>query len=347
MIRKSASPLLELIRGAGLDPGVGELPDDELLARFSRGGERGSLPGSAATTRADGTRRLPGVLANEADAKMFLQGRFLVLAPRFAQSGSAASPSAAGCTGWPTGHLSKRVRRFSIAATTRPAQKDRYHKQTTLAGEVQEVLHAELSRCSDCFQARFVLCYLEGKTPGGSGCPARCISRATVKKRLERGRALLRARLRRRGLTSAAVLALSAWPGAASACLPPELEVATLKAVAASLTGSTAATGAISARVATLTNGVLKTMWMTRCGMAAAVVLVGLLATGLGGLAYQRLSAGPGEDRKDAQAAGKTRPEDEQEKQARANLDLAEANLKQAEAAVQAARATLEIARAR
>jgi RND family efflux transporter MFP subunit len=346
MIRYSASPLLELIRSAGVREGVGDLPDHELLARISRGRDEAAF---LALLRRHGRMVLDvcrGVLGNEADAEDAFQATFLILVRKVSAILKHASVGS-----WLHGVAYRTSLKARGADYTRRKHEARAERPISTADdpgwrEVQEVLHAELSRCSYCYQAPLVLCYLEGKTQEEAAALLG-VSRTTVKKRLERGRALLRARLMRRGLTSAVVLALSAWPGSASACLPPELETATVNAVIASMTGSVAATGVISARVATLTNGVLKTMWMTRCGLTAAVVFVGLLATGLGGLAYQRLAAGTSEDRKEAQQAGKTQPEDEQVKHARFNLDIAEANLKQAEAAVQVARDALERAKAR
>src|SRR5262249_7216910 len=63
--------------------------------------------------------------------------------------------------------------------------------------EVQQALHAELNRLSDCYRTPLVLCYLEGKTQDEAAWLLR-VSRATVKKRLESARALLRQRLVRR-----------------------------------------------------------------------------------------------------------------------------------------------------
>src|SRR5947208_2931012 len=75
-------------------------------------------------------------------------------------------------------------------------------------------------------------------------------SRNTLKARLERGRAILRARLVRRGLGPAAVLVASAWPATAAAALPTGLLDATI----------TTATGAVapaSANAVALAEGVV------------------------------------------------------------------------------------------
>src|SRR5882672_10660136 len=74
-------------------------------------------------------------------------------------------------------------------------------------------------RLSEGYRAPLVLCYLEGKTRD-EAATLLGVSKATVDKRLERGRALLRVRLVRRGLGPVAVLA-AAWPPATASAHPP------------------------------------------------------------------------------------------------------------------------------
>src|SRR5207253_11143991 len=95
--------------------------------------------------------------------------------------------------------------------------------------EVQEIVHAELNRFSEPYRAALVLCYVQGKTQDQAAL-ALGVSKATLKKHLERARALLRVRLTRRGLGTAAILT-GAWPGAtALGHVPRALAAATVKA---------------------------------------------------------------------------------------------------------------------
>jgi hypothetical protein len=157
--------------------------------------------------------------------------------------------------------------------------------------EVQQVVHAELSGLPERHRAPLVHCYLEGKSQDEA---ARLLglSGAALKKRLEVGRALLRTRLVRRGLGPAAILAVSAWPSAkVSALVPLVLAQATVQAAGCIGTGELVR-GIVSPQVLTLTQGVLKTMLLTRLKTAAAVAfVVAAIGTGVGGYAYQLRAA--------------------------------------------------------
>ena len=141
------------------------------------------------------------------------------------------------------------------------------------------------------------------------GCPQGILS-----VRLVRGRAMLAKRLARRGLAvSAAVLATALCQNAVSACLPGPLVVSTVKAATLLVAGKAAAAGAISAKVAVLMEGVLKTMLLTKIKVTIAVVLaLNLIGAGVA-LVYCQ-TAGTGQDipGKPAVAQGKPNPAGQQ-----------------------------------
>jgi RNA polymerase sigma factor (sigma-70 family) len=167
--------------------------------------------------------------------------------------------------------------------------------QDYLWSDLRPVLDEEVSRLPRCFQDVFILCQLEGKTneevARQLGCPL-----GTVVSRLSRARERLRTQLVRRGLTlSAGVLATTGLIESASGALPPVLVSSTTElALIFVNNGPEAAT--ISTQITTLTNGVLKTMFMTKLRIVAAVALaVCLLSGGLThSLVYRSMAAAPG-----------------------------------------------------
>jgi RNA polymerase sigma factor (sigma-70 family) len=158
-----------------------------------------------------------------------------------------------------------------------------------LPPDLGPVLDQELSRLPEKYRAAVALCFLEGCTHEEAaqrlGCP-----RGTVSTWLTRARALLRARLARRGVVlTAAALAAGLGPPAGAAPVAAAVRVA-LRWVE----GGPAA-AQISARVAALAEGVLRTMFLTKLNVAAAALLAAALVTSGGTLAVRAL-AGGGQD---------------------------------------------------
>src|SRR5262249_21141821 len=86
--------------------------------------------------------------------------------------------------------------------------------------EVQAALHEELGNLAERHRSALILCYLQGFTQDEAAVQLG-LAKGTLKGRLERGRALLRERLVRRGLGPAALMLAGAWPAAsAAACVP-------------------------------------------------------------------------------------------------------------------------------
>jgi hypothetical protein len=160
-----------------------------------------------------------------------------------------------------------------------------------LWNDLLPVLDRELSLLPDKYRPVIVLCDLEGKSRKEAarqlGLPE-----GTVASRLARAKTILAKRLARHGLAVwggglAAVLSQKA----ASACVPPSVLSATIKAVTSLAAGQAAAagllaaghataTGVLSTKVAALTEGVVRAMFLAKlktvtCTLALTV-LVGL-----------------------------------------------------------------------
>jgi RNA polymerase sigma factor (sigma-70 family) len=148
--------------------------------------------------------------------------------------------------------------------------------------KLQALLDQEMSRLPDKYRVPIVLCDLEGKTRKAAanqlGWPE-----GTLSGRLSRGRTLLAKRLKRHNLSlSSGTIALGLPLNGAPACVSQTLVTSTVKAAACVPAGHAALTGAISARVAALMDGVLKSMLLTKLKIAATVsVLMAVLSGGL------------------------------------------------------------------
>jgi RNA polymerase sigma factor (sigma-70 family) len=259
---------------------MGQLADGPLLERFLATGEEAAF---AALLYRHGPmvwRVCQRILRHRHNAEDVFQATFLILARKAA---SIRKRPSVAC--WLHGVCYRLAHRL-LAALARERS-----VPTNLAGapppdpasqasthEVQATLDDELTRMSEKYRLPLVLCYLEGKTRDEAAL-ALGWSLSTLKRRLERGRRTLAARLRRRGLSLGVVLVGAALlQDAVAAAVPPTLTSSTCKAAGLSAAGQTLAE-VISARAITLAEGMVRTMRMTRLKLTAAVVLtVGVLA---------------------------------------------------------------------
>jgi RNA polymerase sigma factor (sigma-70 family) len=146
--------------------------------------------------------------------------------------------------------------------------------------EVKGALDEELARLPASLRQPLVLCYLQGRTRDEAAGLLR-ISLAMLKRRLERGRKLLRDRLSRRGIAVAA----AGW-GAALTNLPLPAE-AREQAIRSAF--EIADRGAIPARLSDLV-GYPRATTVTRRLAVSSILTVGL---GIGVLAYAIRTASP------------------------------------------------------
>ncbi len=232
------------------------------------------------------------ILRHHHDAEDAFQATFLVLVRK------AASVLPRGLlANWLYGVARQTALKARATVATR---KGRERQMTTMpepAGreqdlwcDLQPLLDEELSRLPDKYRAVLVLCDLEGKTRKEAARQLR-VPEGTVAGRLARARTMLARRLARRGLAvSGGALAAMASQQAAAACVPSSVVFSTIKAASAFAAGKAAATGAISAKVAILTEGVLKAMLMSKLKTAISVVLI-LGVVGFGGGVFMHHTA--------------------------------------------------------
>lgn len=282
VVKTATSPILHLIRRAVEDRRLRELPDQELLGRFYAQQDEAAFQ---ALLRRHGPMVLDvcgGVLGNEADAEDAFQATFLILARK---AGSIRKMASLGS--W----LHGVAYRTALKARAQSATRQKHEARGTVRQasepddlswrEVRQVLHEEVNGLPERFRAPLVLCYLEGATQEAAAVQL-SLGKSALRERLERGRALLRTRLTRRGVGPAALLVAAAWPTVnASASMPVTLMVSTVKA-ASQFAAGRAAAGLISAKVATLAEGVLNTMLLSKIKTAVVVLVGSALLLGIG-----------------------------------------------------------------
>ncbi len=226
------------------------------------------------------------VIRNHHDAEDAYQATFLVLA-RKAKSIKPRDRVAnwlhgvAFRTALKAKSLSAKKRMWERQVTDMP---EPAAKSQNSSYDLRSVLDLELSRLPEVYRLPILLCDLEGKTIKKAaqqlGWP-----QGTVAGRLARGRKMLAKRLAPHGLAAASGALL--LQNSASACVPPGLAAATVKAAGAYALGKSTATGMISANVAILMEGMVKTMLFTKLKIASAVLMVAVTA-GIGGGIFTR-----------------------------------------------------------
>jgi RNA polymerase sigma factor (sigma-70 family) len=178
----------------------------------------------------------------------------------------------------------QRVRERQVTEMPEPeaAEPDDYWR------DLKPLLDQELSRLPDKYRVPVVLCDLEGKTGKEAACQLGW-PEGTVSSRLSRGRLLLAKRLAQHGVAlPGGSLAVMLAGSAASASVPTSLVSTTVKAASLLAAGQVLATGLVSAKVATLTEGVLRAMFLNRVKITLAVLaVIGVVGTGVGGVSYR------------------------------------------------------------
>jgi RNA polymerase sigma factor (sigma-70 family) len=279
MGKATSNPILRVILQAVEAPQLREASDRDLLQRFS---ERREAPAFHALLRRHGPMVFDvcrGVLGNEANAEDAFQATFLILARKAASIRKAASVGS-----W----LHSVAYRTALQARAQEAtrKKSEAHAPARHVAEpddltwreVRAVLHEELTRLPERYRVALVMWYLESKTQDQAAAQLG-LAKSTLKVRLERGKELLRARLVRRGLGPAALLVAATWPApVASACFRPTFMSATVQAACLSVAGQ-ATPGVISAKVAALSEGVMRAMFMTKLRLVVGLLT---LATAVG-----------------------------------------------------------------
>ncbi len=233
------------------------------------------------------------VVGNHHDAEDAFQATFLVLARK-----AASVRPRERVANW----LHGVALRTAMKARTMTAKRRGREKQVTDLPEpeaaqpdqwrdVLPLLDQELNGLPENYRLPILLCDLESKTIKDAaqqlGWP-----QGTVAGRLVRGRKLLAKRLASRGVVqSAGSLAVIVSQNSVSAGVPISLVSSTIKAAAMIAEGQVAVAGVLPAKVAILTEGMLKTMLLNKLKTATALLLLFAALGGGAGLLYRTPAA--------------------------------------------------------
>lgn len=289
MASGSLAPVLHYLRKVTTPVAASDVPDAELLSRFSLHRDEAAF---TTLVRRHGPMVLAvcrRVLRDGHTAEDAFQATFLVLARK---AGSLARPELLG-------HFLYGVAYRTAAKAKTEAAKRRAREQQAvrpqeidpddelMRQELRAVLDEEVNRLPERYRLPVVLCYLQGHTNEEAAHRLGC-SRGTIATLLARARVKLRRRLTQRGVGLSAGITLAALTQAVQASVVSfPLEHVTVKASTLLAAGQTQAAGALVAQAVALAKGVSKGMLIEKLKIPAAILLLtALVGTGAGITAY-------------------------------------------------------------
>jgi RNA polymerase sigma factor (sigma-70 family) len=281
--------VLEYLQQSLDPPATRAAADSQLLAQFIAAQDEAAF---AALLRRHGPMVLGvcrRVLRHTQDAEDAFQATFLVLARKAA---SVARRESVGS--WLYGVAYRTAQGARRARTRRwmfERQMDELPHPEVGREDVEDlrpIVDHALSRIPEKYQAPLVLCLLEGKSRKEAARELK-VPEGTVSSRLATARRLLAKRLAPYGTGLPGVGMVA---NGASGCVPAALFQSTAEVALLVASGSGTVAGAVSAKVAALTEGVLRTMTLTKL-KTTAMVLFSVAMLGTGGAIYQARAGGP------------------------------------------------------
>ena len=280
MAIKSLGAALGYLGRLFIEGTVSGLPDDQLLDRFLATHDGVAFEVLVARHGPMVLRVCRAVLRDPSDAEDAFQATFLVLVKK-----ARTLRGRANLGGWLYLVAYRVAIQANAAAARRRVQERSAGEMSAMTSshdpaipdELLPALHEEIARLPEKIRLAVVLCDLEG-IPQPQAAESLRWSERTFRRRLAGGRERLKARLDRRGLAWGEAVMTAVRLREAGTVIPPAWRDATVRA-ALDLLNPTVAAGAVSAAAQSLTDEVLKTMFVHKLAMASAALLgAGLMA---------------------------------------------------------------------
>ncbi len=269
---------------------AGGLTDGALLERFLERRDEVAEAAFAALVDRHGAmilRVCRQILHDETDAEDAAQATFLVLARR---AGSIGRRESVGS--WLHGVAIRVAAKARTAAARRRAHEQRGGAMRAsdhpVDPELRAIddhddwvkLHNELGGLPRSFREPLVLCYFDGLTQEQAAAQLNC-PLGTIQSRLARGRAKLKARLEKRGVSLGAVFASESHIAFPACPAPPAWSESTVRLAMRFAEGKSAAIGGAGTTSAILAEELVRAMVATKLKFAVAMILVSaVLVTG-------------------------------------------------------------------
>ncbi len=295
MAASSSHPLLEYLRRLhGGKAADAALDDMQLLGRFLASRDESAFTTLVQRYGAMVWGLCVRLLGKTPEAEDAFQATFLVLVRKAA---SLHGPQALGPWLYGVAYrtaLKLRGQRAQVAAREAPlAEQIAEERPESNWSDLLPILDEEIHRLPTKYRLPVLLCYLQGMSSEEAAQRLGC-AKGTVFSRLSRARDLLRRRLIRRGVevsagTLAAVLAENAALQSAPSLALREVTIRTSLLLAAGTTGQT-----LSAPLAVLVEGVVRSMFLSKVKFVGIVVLaIGIVGAGTGFLAHDTSASPP------------------------------------------------------
>jgi RNA polymerase sigma factor (sigma-70 family) len=291
----SSHPLLEYLRRLhGGKAADAALDDMQLLGRFLTSRDESAFTTLVQRYGAMVWSLCVRLLGQTPEAEDAFQATFLVLVRKAA---SLHDPQSLGPWLYGVAYrtaLKLRGQRAQRAARLVPLTEQIVEERPEpIWSELRPILDEEINRLPTKYRLPVLLCYLQGLSSEEAAQRLGC-AKGTVFSRLSRARDLLRRRLVRRGVeVSAGALAAVLAENAVLRAVPPlalrEITIRTNLLLAAGTAGHT-----LSAPVAALVEGVVRSMFLSKVKFIVTVVLaIGIAGAGTGFLGYRSDAESP------------------------------------------------------